>query len=82
MISIRDSLLNLKIILIKLEDEDDAYIIFETLNTRGKDLNLSDLVKNHLTKHLKAAVPRTSLFSIRIIPSCLFDKAEAEIWAY
>lgn len=52
--SIRDILLSLKIILIRLDDEDDAYIIFETLNTRGKDLALSDLVKNHFTKLLKA----------------------------
>ena len=37
-----------------LENEDDAYLIFETLNTRGKDLALTDLVKNHFTKHLKA----------------------------
>ena len=54
LVAVRDALLDLKLIFIKLEDEDDAYIIFETLNTRGKDLNLTDLVKNHLTKHLKA----------------------------
>lgn len=53
LIEIRDALLNLNLIFIRLEDEDDAYIIFETLNTRGKDLNLTDLVKNHITKHLK-----------------------------
>jgi len=52
--AIRDTLLSLKIILIRLDDEDDAYIIFETLNTRGKDLALSDLVKNQFTKLLKA----------------------------
>jgi hypothetical protein len=46
--------LDLKVILVKLDAEDDAYIIFETLNTRGKDLSLADLVKNHVTKHLKA----------------------------
>lgn len=51
---IRDCLLDLKVIFIELDDEDDAYLIFETLNTRGKDLNTSDLVKNHLTKLLKA----------------------------
>ncbi|TAJ93692.1 MAG: DUF262 domain-containing protein [Gammaproteobacteria bacterium] len=50
---IRDALLNLKVICVKLDDEDDAYIIFETLNTRGKDLSLTDLVKNHVNKHLK-----------------------------
>jgi hypothetical protein len=37
-----------------LENEDDAYIIFETLNTRGKDLALTDLAKNHFSKHLKS----------------------------
>jgi len=36
LVTIRDALLNLKVIFVKLEDEDDAYIIFETLNTRGK----------------------------------------------
>jgi len=51
---VRDCLLDLKVIFIELDDEDDAYLIFETLNTRGKDLNTSDLVKNHLTKLLKA----------------------------
>jgi len=54
LITIRDALLNLKAIFIKLDDEDDAYIIFETLNTRGKDLSLTDLVKNHLTKQIKS----------------------------
>jgi hypothetical protein len=42
---IRDAVLDLKVILVKLDDEDDAYIIFETLNTRGKDLSLADLVR-------------------------------------
>ncbi|MCL6417772.1 DUF262 domain-containing HNH endonuclease family protein [Aestuariirhabdus sp. Z084] len=51
---VRDCLLDLKVIFIELDDEDDAYLIFETLNTRGKDLNTSDLVKNHLTKLIKA----------------------------
>lgn len=54
LIKIRDALLNLKVIFVKLDDEDDAYIIFETLNTRGKDLSLTDLIKNHVTKNLKA----------------------------
>jgi uncharacterized protein with ParB-like and HNH nuclease domain len=53
LVAIRESVLDLKVILVKLDDEDDAYIIFETLNTRGKDLSLADLVKNHVTKHLK-----------------------------
>lgn len=51
--AIRDALLRLKVILVKVTDEDDAYMIFETLNTRGKDLGLADLVKNHVMRHLK-----------------------------
>ena len=54
LVKIRDALLDLKLIFVKLEDENDAYVIFETLNTRGKDLALADLVKNHVTKHLKS----------------------------
>lgn len=50
---IRDRILALKVIYIDLDNEDDAYLIFETLNTRGKDLTPSDLVKSHLTKLLK-----------------------------
>jgi uncharacterized protein with ParB-like and HNH nuclease domain len=65
LVSIRDSLLNLKIILVKLEDEDDAYVIFETLNTRGKDLALADLVKNHLTKHIKGKNPSSDEVKIK-----------------
>lgn len=52
---IRDKVLKLKVILVEVVDEDDAYIIFETLNTRGKDLNVSDLVKNHLIKSIKVS---------------------------
>ena len=51
---LRDKIIKLKVIFIELDNEDDAYIIFETLNTRGKDLQPSDLVKNHFTKLLKS----------------------------
>lgn len=50
----RDVVLELSIILVVLENEEDAYLIFETLNTRGKDLTLSDLVKNLFTRNLRA----------------------------
>jgi len=46
---ILDILLN-KIILIKIEVDSDenAHIIFETLNDRGLDLSVADLVKNYI----------------------------------
>jgi hypothetical protein len=49
---LRDSLLSLDVIVVQLDNEDDAYIVFETLNTRGKDLEPKDLIKNHLTRLL------------------------------
>ena len=54
LVAYRDKILSLKTIIIELDDEDDAYIIFETLNTRGKDLAPEDLVKNHLARLLPA----------------------------
>ncbi|WP_263375903.1 DUF262 domain-containing protein [Granulicella aggregans] len=52
---LRDKLLSLKVIYIDLDNEDDAYLIFETMNTRGKDLEPADMVKSHLTKLIKPA---------------------------
>lgn len=51
---IRDQVLDLKLIKIQLDNEDDAYIIFETLNTRGKDLSVTDLVKNYIARNSKS----------------------------
>lgn len=52
--AIRNRILNLKVIFIEVDNEDDATTIFETLNTRGKDLNVADLLKAHLTRLLPA----------------------------
>lgn len=53
LIQIRDKILGLNVIYITLDNEDDAYIAFETLNTRGRDLTIADLLKNHLLKLIK-----------------------------
>lgn len=50
---LRDAVFDLNVILVTLDNEDDAYLIFETLNTRGKDLALADLLRNHFTKFLR-----------------------------
>ncbi|MBV6452774.1 MAG: hypothetical protein MHPDNHAH_03544 [Anaerolineales bacterium] len=55
LIQIRAKTLGLKTIHITLDSEDDAYVIFETLNTRGKNLDISDLLKNHLVKLIRPA---------------------------
>ncbi|MGO1069771.1 DUF262 domain-containing protein [Lysobacter sp. CA199] len=41
-------LTDLKVVLIELEDGDDAQVIFETLNGRGAELHATDLIRNHL----------------------------------
>lgn len=52
----RDALLQLDVITIELDDEDSAYLVFETLNTRGKDLEPKDLIKNHLTRLMPSGI--------------------------
>lgn len=66
---LRDSVLFLSLIRIQLDSEDDAYLIFETLNTRGKDLALSDLLKNHFHKNIRsrAAVDTTKELWSRLL---------------
>lgn len=39
---------NFKIMFVETNDINEAFIIFETLNARGKDLATSDLLKNHV----------------------------------
>lgn len=51
---IRDRILALQVIWIELDSEDDAYVIFETLNSRGKDLETVDLLKNLLLAAIRA----------------------------
>lgn len=53
LLKLRANVLRLQLISIELQSEDEAYVIFETLNTRGKDLGIADLVKNLLTRLLK-----------------------------
>jgi hypothetical protein len=51
---IRDRMLALTVIWVEHSNEDDAYIIFETLNSRGKDLEVVDLLKNLLFNKLRS----------------------------
>lgn len=47
---IRANVLKARVIQAELVSEEDGFLIFETLNTRGADLRLSDLVKNLLIR--------------------------------
>lgn len=48
--SIRANVLKARVIQVELASEEDGFLIFETLNTRGTDLRLSDLAKNLLIR--------------------------------
>lgn len=43
--------MNLKAIILEVPTESDAFLIFETLNDRGADLTIADLLKNYLFGH-------------------------------
>ena len=57
LIALRDQVLGLKLIHIEVDNEDDATVIFQTLNSRGRDLQAADLVKSHLLSVLKTKNP-------------------------
>jgi len=47
-ILLKNLLDNTYVISIQVEDDVQAYTVFETLNSRGKDLTAADLIKNSL----------------------------------
>ena len=51
---LRDKIYGLTVVLVEVGNEDDATTIFQTLNSRGKDLETADLVKAHLLQMLKS----------------------------
>jgi len=77
---VRDKVLGLKLIYTSLDNDDDAYIIFETLNTRGKDLELSDLVKSHVVRLLKPTNKGVDLAKDKWEKiSQVFEESQAEL---
>jgi len=55
---VRDQIVDyLKVIFITVNDEDEAYTIFETLNARGVNLSFVDLIKTKIFKELNVTHP-------------------------
>lgn len=48
--TIRANSLKARVIQVELASEEDGFLVFETLNTRGADLRLADLIKNLLIR--------------------------------
>ena len=70
----RDRLLSVQVIWVPLQNEDDGYTIFETLNSRGKDLETTDLLRNFFLEALRA--PNVSLDSYRERWNRIFSEYE------
>lgn len=51
LVNLRDSLLKINIIIVVQPEEDVAFEVFETLNFRGMDLNVLDLVKTFIVRN-------------------------------
>lgn len=51
LINLRDNILRARVIQIELMSEEDGFMVFETLNARGLDLELPDLIKNLIIKN-------------------------------
>lgn len=74
---IRDKVLGLRVVFVEAGSQDDATTVFVTLNSRGKNLEPSDLVKAQLLAQLpkKGSLDRPLQRWQRIVE--LFDASEA-----
>lgn len=72
-VTIREILLDMKVINIASEDELDCYDIFEILNARGVDLEESELLKNYIFKY---AQPEYSVDNAKNIWAKIEDNME------
>ncbi|MCC9145209.1 MULTISPECIES: DUF262 domain-containing protein [unclassified Arthrobacter] len=85
---IRSSILRARLIQVELQKEEDAFLIFETLNTRGADLQLRDLVKNDLVRGISTnrqdrnnVVQRwESIMNHVVATDSAIDAADSFIW--
>ena len=61
LVQLRDKVMSLRLIAVEVDNEDDATVIFQTLNSRGLDLETADLVKSHLLSLLRTNNPQHDL---------------------
>ena len=53
----RDQILHCKVIYVTVKSFEDAYVIFEVLNAKGKDLEPIDVIKNSLFSIIDTTEP-------------------------
>lgn len=65
------------VITLTTSDEAAAFVIFETLNARGRDLNASDLLKNHILRTAKSELEQVKVLWDLMIDSLGNDSSKA-----
>jgi hypothetical protein len=79
LVQIRDRLLGLKLIFITLDSVEDAITIFETLNTRGQDLTVADLVKSHFVRNIRSKTKGLAVYKWRELQKIIEGHKELSI---
>lgn len=80
--AIRDRFLRASVVYVRVDDRQNAFRIFETLNDRGKSLNQVDLVKNQVISSIPATAAKEDEIlwgeSVNLIESSSWSKVKAE----
>ncbi|MGW3030232.1 DUF262 domain-containing protein [Streptomyces sp. NPDC001178] len=80
--AIRDRFIRSSVVYVRVDDRQDAFRIFETLNDRGKSLNQVDLVKNQVISSITATAAQEEEHlwgnSVRNIESISWSKVKVE----
>ncbi|WHX20202.1 DUF262 domain-containing HNH endonuclease family protein [Streptomyces malaysiensis subsp. malaysiensis] len=80
--AIRDRTIRSSVVYVRVDDRQDAFRIFETLNDRGKSLNQVDLVKNQVISSITATAAQEEEHlwgnSVRNIESSSWSKVKVE----
>ena len=72
----------IKIIIVKVPDESNAFTVFETLNDRGLALSQSDLIKNHLFNKAGTRIKEVQNYWIEMSGAIEAAQDEEEIIKY
>ncbi|MFJ6085848.1 DUF262 domain-containing protein [Streptomyces sp. NPDC092369] len=80
--AIRDRFIRSTVVYVRVDDRQDAFRIFETLNDRGKSLNQVDLVKNQVISSIAATAAQEEEHlwgkSVKRIESISWSKMKVE----
>lgn len=71
---------DLKVVSIMLEAEDDAQIIFETLNGRGAELHASDLIRNFIFMRADREPPEPGKADAETLYETMWRGFEGSFW--